>query len=414
MRNVFDQYDQPENRLTHALACTLAEDRQQIRPFLRWLGISEIPPLKDLRVLQQQVPGEIVSADDDEVRGLPDLCVFTDEGWCVLFESKVQAKVTAGQLRRHLRTAQRHGYEKPFLVLISVENATGVASTLAATRRWREVYAWFRSRSGKSEWATRLTEFMETFESRMLATGYDIRGTITMFDGLKFDHDNPYTYREGKRLIRLLGDQLRARKELHRLGLDPARGGRSAITGRRSDMVWDYLPLKVASGSSQFTHYPHLTIAIKRPHASAAVTVPNGVKGGFKSKLRRVGYDGFLDLLLTIEQNLRPIIRRSKDSQPVVYATQRHYRTQSSDAVTDARLDVDLRTLAQTKSRVKQQPQWCRAIYEILANKRSNIQLGIEMRFSYKCPIVRSSEAVDLFSGAWIGMKPMLDFVLKK
>jgi len=29
MWNVFDQYTQPENRLTHALVCSLAEDREK-------------------------------------------------------------------------------------------------------------------------------------------------------------------------------------------------------------------------------------------------------------------------------------------------------------------------------------------------------------------------------------------------
>ena len=39
LRNVFDQFSQPENRLTHALVCTLSNERALIRPFLRWLGV---------------------------------------------------------------------------------------------------------------------------------------------------------------------------------------------------------------------------------------------------------------------------------------------------------------------------------------------------------------------------------------
>ena len=43
MRNVFDQYDQPENKLTHALMTTLSRDRGLIRPFLRRLGVTGTP-----------------------------------------------------------------------------------------------------------------------------------------------------------------------------------------------------------------------------------------------------------------------------------------------------------------------------------------------------------------------------------
>jgi len=56
LRNVFDQYEQPENRLTHALVCTLASEHRLIRPFLRWLGASNVPPLRELHLVEQQAP----------------------------------------------------------------------------------------------------------------------------------------------------------------------------------------------------------------------------------------------------------------------------------------------------------------------------------------------------------------------
>lgn len=96
-----------------------------------------------------------------------------------------------------------------------------------------------------------------------------------------------------------------------------------------------------------------------------------------------------------------------------MYATQRHYRSQRSLPSVDGRLDVDLRTCVEsTASGVKYQPEWAEAIYQLLINKRSNIQFGIEVRFQYACPIVRSSAAVGLFADSWIAMKPLLDFVL--
>ena len=122
-----------------------------------------------------------------------------------------------------------------------------------------------------------------------------------MFNGLRFDAENPYTYREGKRLIRLLGDELKARKDLHReLAVDPHGQSRGGITN--DDVgVWDFLPLKVARGAP-FTKFPHLTIGIRSTCAIAAVTVPNGVCGGFRTKLKNMEPERFLDLIRKIER----------------------------------------------------------------------------------------------------------------
>ena len=65
-----------------------------------------------------------------------------------------------------------------------------------------------------------------------------------------------------------------------------------------------------------------------------------------------------------------------------------------------------------TQAGVKRQPEWIDAIYNLLTHKRSNMQFGVEVRFKYNCPIVQSRQVVDLFAGAWIALKPLLDFVL--
>ncbi len=413
MRNLFDQYFQPENRLTHALVCALDADRALLRPFLHWAGAREIPPARELRITEQQVPGELVSRDEEEGRGLPDACVFSDDGWALLVEAKVQAGVSLDQLRRHIATARRYAFEKPFLLLISVDDPPSQLPDRASHRFWRDVYSWFRHHAGASVWARTFTTYLEAFESRMIALNYSIRGTVTMFDGLRFDDSNEYTYREGKRLIRLLGDELQKRKDLHRIGVDPRGTRRSAITGRSGTAVWDFLPLKAARGASSFTAFPHLTISLRRAEADAAITIPNGVRGGFRTKLLKVGEGGFFDLLATIEKRVRPILRRSINAKAIVYALQRHYQSQRSAGEMDARLDVDLRTILPGKRRdAKFQPEWMRAIYEVATRKRSNIQMGLVVRFPYSGSVVRSPAAVDLFAEAWKAMSPIIGFVL--
>lgn len=413
MRNIFDQYDQPENRLTHALACTLDADRVLLTAFLRWVGAPAVPRAADLYITEQQVPGEVESGDETEDRGLPDACIFTSDGWALLVEAKVQASVSPSQLRRHVSTAERRGFAKPYLLLLSVDDPPKKMPPRTTHRAWRDVYAWFRTRADSSLWACTFTDYMETFESRMLGENYSIRGTITMFDGLRFDADNPYTYREAKRLIRLLGDELQKRKDLQRIGADPKGARRSAITGRSATSVWDFLPLKVASGASNFTAFPHLDMALQYTEALATITVPHGVRGGFKTRLKEVGEEGFFELLRVVEKRVRPILRRSKGSKATVYAMQRHYRSQRSVGELDARLEADLRTIIPGKRKAaKYQPEWARSIYDVMTRKKSNIQLGLVVHLAYDCPIVRSPAAVELFAASWIAMSPILSFVL--
>jgi hypothetical protein len=418
VRNIFDQYEQPENRLTHALFATLDQDRSVLIPFLHWLGITETPKPRSLRITEQQVPGMLQLNDDVvEAKGLPDAAVFDDASWAVLFESKVQARVALGQVDRHRRTAKRHGFDSPWVVLISVDPMTPALPERTIAKQWHEIYSWFNCRSSKSIWVKQFVDYMQVYERKQLLQNYDIRGTITVFDGLRFDDDNPYTYREGKRLIRLLGDLLQNRSDLWRIegniGIDAEGERRPAITGRGSDGVWDFLPLTIARHAKQFTAYPHLTMGINRKGATAAVTIPNGVKGGIRKKLASMGTDGFLEIVANLEKRLRPVIKRSKGAKPMIYATQRHFRSQKSPGEVDARLEADLRTAIRSKqSGIRYQPQWIEAIYSTLVNKRSNIQFGVDVQFRYSCPIIQSRNCADLFADSWKALLPLVTLAL--
>lgn len=415
MRNIYDQYVQPENRLTHALACTLHHDLGLLVPFLKWIGLESIPPLSSLAIAQQTVPGSYLPEDESDARGLPDMVVFDNEGWAVLFESKVQSGLSADQIKRHARTAKNSGYECATIVAITVDTPGAGPAKGFRHIEWRAVYSWFNQCASSSRFARHLVEYMRTFERQMIDRDYQIRGTITMFDGFHFDEETPYTYPEGKRLIRLLGDELQKRDDLRGLGVDPKGSRRSAITGRALEGVWDYLPLKVARDAANFTDFPHLTMAINRQRPTAAITIPNGVKGGFKGKLRAGGYDAFADVLVEVEKQMRPMLRLCPTATPFAYAVQRHYKSQRSAAIVDARLESDLRTLVPDGSGgVKHQPQWSESIYTLLTEKRSNIQFGVEVRFDYRCERVRSPECADLFARTWIACKPLIDFVLNR
>jgi hypothetical protein len=411
LRNVFDQYSQPENKLTHALVTTLSEGVELLVPFVEWLGVLDCPKPGRIQIVEQSLPGEYSGGDEDDAerRGLPDAVIFDlDGGWALAIESKVQAKVSRDQIDRHQATLRRCGFDNVNVVALATEAPAGVA-----WRPWREVYAWFRSKVQVSAWSRRLTEYMEVFEATAASKNYEIRGTITMFDGIRFDDEHPYSWREAKRLIRLLGDELQGRRDLFALGVNPSGGRRGSITGKARDRIWDFLPLRSLAEGRAFTSSPHLTMAIGTEYAEAAITIPDGVKGGLKTKLSDLGRDGFRQMLDEICSRLDHVVLKSRGSKPIVYAVQKHYPSRSSAAVEDTRLEVDLDTISGSVARkVKAQPEWADALYHVLVNKNSNMQWGVGVRFSYDCPLVGSVACTDLFAEAWIASKPVLDLVL--
>ena len=102
LRNIFDQYEQPENRLTHALITLLDLERSLLVPFLRWLGIRDTPKPRTIQLTEQQVPGILKDESEDfGSKGLPDAAMFDETGWAVLFESKVQSRCDMEQIERH-------------------------------------------------------------------------------------------------------------------------------------------------------------------------------------------------------------------------------------------------------------------------------------------------------------------------
>ena len=73
-----DQYDQPENRLSHALAVCLNEDRRLLTKFLGWIGVEPPRHGRRLHVVEQTLPGDAPESEEQaERRGLPESSSMT-------------------------------------------------------------------------------------------------------------------------------------------------------------------------------------------------------------------------------------------------------------------------------------------------------------------------------------------------
>jgi hypothetical protein len=411
MRNIFDQYKQHENRLTHALVCCLGADRALLHSFIGWSTDVAAPKATHLQIVEQRLPGE---SEIDEVeadrRGLPDAWIFAESGWTLLIESKVSSEINVGQINHHLRTAERRGFSDRRLVLITVTDANHSLPRNVTHRTWASVYKWATTQIRRSEWAKRLTGYMEVAERRMLVDEYLTEGTLTTFSGIQFDTENPYSYLEAKRALNLLMTELRKRQSLaKKLGANLVSEGRSAITGKQSDGVWDYIPLAKASGRINFTSHPHLTLAIERERAIVQITIPNSVDRSLRKALLIGGYDGFKEMVHAFVKNVSTILKTDDGAHPFVMILQRHYPSQRSTPVRDATLEFDPRTAIGSKTNVKVQEEWLRATFQAFSKRSSNLQIGIGLAFPYRSSsTVNNASFSSIAELSWLACRPVL------
>ncbi len=405
--------------MTHALVSCLSEDRKLLRRFIQWVLKSRPPTGSRLQIVEQQLPGESpVSEGEAERRGLPDAWIHDGGSWALMVESKVGSSVRLPQLRRHLATAQRRGFEDINLLVLAVKPPAKLPERCRYVP-WCEAYAWFRRQSRGSDWAGRMADYMEVAEARMVADEYLREGKLTMFPGVPFDEENPYNYLEAKRVLRLAMEELRQRKDfVAKLGVDPRIPGRSPIVGRQLSRVWDYLCFKKTGSDVPVTKAPHLTLTIRADNVFAMLTLPNRMKSLYRQNLLSLGSDGMYRLFEEVARQLKQGLKGVAGSVPWMEVLQRRYPTHRAIPVVDARLQFDLRTAfgqgnEQGKSVPKCQPQWLDAAISTFTNRRSNLQLGVGALFPYKhCRVLNTPKALDAFVASWIACKPLLDVVL--
>ena len=154
MRHLFDQYSQPENKLTHALVSSLAQDRKLLRKFVYWSVGQCISRKEKLSITEQSYPGqEEMDERESERRGLPDAWIYTDYGWALLIESKVASGISLDQLQRHARMARRRGFSKFKLLVINIDSKEKKLPRQVFNKTWRDIYEWGIREATGSQWA---------------------------------------------------------------------------------------------------------------------------------------------------------------------------------------------------------------------------------------------------------------------
>ena len=407
MRNLFDQYNQPENRLNHALLISLDEDRALLSRFIKWATGKPAPASASrLQVLEQTLPGEeeLQEQDESERRGLPDGCIHDENGWALLIESKVASSLDQRQLRSHRRSAGNHGISSVNLLALVVE---GKPIDDVVVKRWTDLYKWLKGQHRDSYWAKQLISYMEVLEAKLPNEGYLKKGALTVFTGIPFGRETPYSYREAKRLIRLAMDGLRVHEALRKdLGADLKRKGRTAIKGKDAAGVWDIFWLENAKA---FTEVPHLNFSILNDRIEAMVIVPDKIGPRFRRRLLEGGWDAFQAVFAEVLECFDARFKNVDGAVPWVTVLQRHSLHRGAEPIVDAQLKFDLHTAFAGAKSVKPQHEWLRVAYDALSEKKSNIEFDVGVIFRYEqCPNLNSPEILNLISSAWLSCKPFV------
>lgn len=420
VRNVFDQYEQLENQVTHSLATALSRDTHLRRSFLARFAPGGSMPRDLPFVAEQQLPGEpALEEAEASARGLPDAWIHDGSQHALLIESKVTASVSTAQITRHLATARRRGFSRSRVLLITAGVHSRVMPRGVLHASWKAVYSWLRSHAEASFWADEVAGFLEVVEARLMAKGTFV-DTLTEFSGFPFEAARPYNYLEAKRLLRLALGELRLRGDLSReLGMDPKGAGRPAITGRDAHSVWDFVPLRAARRSTLFTAHPHLTLAVEADRIFACITLPNGLRGPLRARLRGLGREDLAAVFMGVGRSLQRLLSNAPGAAPWIVGLQRHYPSQRALPIIDARIEFDLRAICTGPKRrgsaVLLQPALLDTIHAALRNRRPNFQLAIGVAFPYgACRALRDRRALDLVAGAWLGCRPVLEAIMGK
>ncbi len=417
MRNIFDQYNEPENRLTHSLVSCLYEDRKLLNSFVNKFCPKFFKNTSLLKIDEQTLPGtKRIETTEDQRKGLPDAIIY-NEDQCLIIESKGSSSLTRDQLLRHENTIKRRGFDKIKGISITVESISKINVENWNHLTWTQIYNWAYSETKRSIWSKKLLDYFNVWESKMVEKEY-LKGSITEFSGIHFDEENEYSYLEGKRLLRLLANKIRKNKTLEKeLGLNLSGKGRGGI--KKHGSQWDILTFKTLRSGQGFTSQPHLTIGIEASHAGVSLSIPNAIKGQSRKNFNSLTWKKFEKIIFNIAKNYNDHFGNSEGFKPVITTVQRRYPSQSSPPIYDAAITFDIRTAfrefsSKLKPTQKQQKEWLKAIFELIKNKRSNIHYQVGANFFYnKQSFINNKNADKVFSKALLACKPLVKHLFK-
>jgi hypothetical protein len=427
IRNIFDQYAQPENRLTHALVQVLARDEILAREFLaRFVPGLKVPPKHELCFSCQRFPEqeaelpEAKLAEEEEAGGgIPDFWVYRkgdddEPGWAVFCECKVTATLQAEQLKNHAETARKLRFQSPYLLTITPSKPESEAFRLlppsvgACPVAWSEVYEFMEGHTDH-EYIEDFLDYMHVVEGMLMTAERDFE-PLTKFTGVPFGASHPYSAIEAKTILRALMRELRPRLGESGVLKVNSEVGKKAISG-----PWDVV--RFGSSEEAFTKHPHITVGIDREECLIQLTLPDKAQTAYWKRIRACSGQQLLDAFRGVARGIgpqRPLGKGFWEPRLRVYLEQVHFWGQR-DPRSDGDLEFDLNTVLyqQPQANVKPVQAWLPALCSMLTAKpRANFELGLRVRYPYvDGSVCRDAGFIDVLAKSAEALKPFLDLL---
>ena len=421
IRSVFDQYSHVENRLTHGLIQVLARDQRLARHFIRTLAGADVPARSHLSFACQAAPGEpsrLATEEDPIESSVPDAWIFQEgAGWALVIESKAAARLDEKQLRRHIDTAERKGFQNLHVLAVTADDAAPAWLAGLSTRTdvrwtsWACVYEFLSKRDSYSNpiakfLGQQFLEYLRVAEARQMAGDR----VLTSFTGIPFGPDHPYNDPEARVVLRALMQKLRPRLACSKVLSVPSRFEQKPLTG-----TWDVIGFEFAASGEPFTSHPHLTVWVGDGSA-IELTIPNGARAEYWKRLRGADsrlLDGALSEVVEQTRPLRRAVGRGRtEPRLMLEINQRHFHARRQEIV-DGRLEFDLDALYAREGPVKPLPTWLEAARAILAGLgQANVQVGLYAQYPFsETSVSRTPEFVDALVTAAEAFHPFLEFL---
>ncbi len=422
-RNIFDQYKQPENRVTHALGHAIASNQELLVDFVGFLLDRPCPRGCHVELQKSRVgPAEGTRDADETGDTLPDLWIYSEEKeFACVIENKITADLTGDQMEGHLKMAR--GFADATVVAITPNPKPPAVDDLrrenrpVAWRSWPELHSWLTRWASERQqpWLlVQFCEYLQLTQEQLYEEGKDV--TITEFSGIPFSNDNPYQPMEAKGLLRDLTSYLRDSSKLREVYPGLERRSTHPI-GTYIHGVWDII--KLEPNAKDFVKCPHITVAVTDSAVVLHITLPNSAPN--KRYWGRLKAANWQTIFQEIVKNVSQLSASPSNKLPQSYLEihQRHWsHNRKAGPVLDGKLSFVLDAAVQGNNRaVKVVPAWL-ADFKLLISRRppANIELQIGINYSYSdydgsSSIIKDAGFKDEAVKAAIALKPFYDFL---
>ena len=115
--------------------------------------------------MQTYPDSKIFTESEAEKYGIPDAWIYSDDGQALIFEIKINDRLTTKQLISHKNTTQKRGYSVKQLITITARD--DINRHADCQLRWDEIYLWLSKRKS-SNWAKHAMKYFEILEGQYI------------------------------------------------------------------------------------------------------------------------------------------------------------------------------------------------------------------------------------------------------